>query len=84
MPSKCDKCGSDLVPMCPDCGDPDVGRISRRCVDLEAKTAKVRRDAYEEGLRAFAWWKDGVQYVGSCGTTLADAIRELDGKGSKP
>ena len=27
-----------------------------------------------EGLRRFAWWKDGVEYVGTCGTTLADAI----------
>lgn len=26
------------------------------------------------GLTAFAWWKDGVQYVGTCGTTLKDAI----------
>jgi len=26
------------------------------------------------GLREYAWWKDGTQYVGSCGTTLADAL----------
>lgn len=26
-----------------------------------------------DGLTAFAWWQDGTQYVGSCGTTLADA-----------
>ena len=28
----------------------------------------------EDGLRAYAWWKDGVQYVGTCGTTLDEAI----------
>ena len=40
----------------------------------------VRREikAYYSGLRngleRFAWWKDGVQYVGSCGTTLQEAL----------
>lgn len=29
---------------------------------------------YVAALRDYAWWKDGVQYVGSCGTTLAEAI----------
>ena len=33
-------------------------------------------DGYEAGLRAFAWWKDGVQYVGTRGRTLADAIKK--------
>jgi hypothetical protein len=27
-----------------------------------------------DGVRAFAWWKDGTQYVGTTGTTLTDAI----------
>lgn len=31
---------------------------------------------YLEGLAAYAWWKDGVQYVGSCGTTLKEAVEE--------
>jgi hypothetical protein len=30
-----------------------------------------------EGIRLFAWWKDGVQYVGSCGTTLEHALKEV-------
>ena len=29
-----------------------------------------------EGIRAYAWWKDGVQYVGTCGKTLQDAIAD--------
>jgi hypothetical protein len=37
---------------------------------------------YYEGMRAgirrFAWWKDGVEYVGSCGTTLKEALEEVD------
>ena len=53
--------------------------------NLEAENAKLKEDqvkiykaAYEEGLRAYAWWKDGIQYVGSCGTTLKEALKEND------
>ena len=31
-------------------------------------------EGYIAGLTAYAWWKDGTQYVGSCGTTLESAI----------
>ena len=31
---------------------------------------------YLAGLETFAWWKDGTQYVGTCGTTLKEAIEE--------
>jgi hypothetical protein len=31
---------------------------------------------YLEGLRAYAWWKDGVEYVGTCGQTY-DAAAKL-------
>ena len=27
-----------------------------------------------EGLTAYAWWRDGTEYVGTCGTTKAVAI----------
>ncbi len=36
----------------------------------------------EYGIWLFAWWKDGVQYVGSCGKTLQEAYEEL-GLGKK-
>ena len=29
------------------------------------------------GLTAFAWWKDGVQEVGTTGKTLKTAIKEV-------
>lgn len=32
---------------------------------------------YVDGLQAFAWWKDGVQYVGTSGTTLEQAINDF-------
>jgi hypothetical protein len=30
-------------------------------------------DGFIAGLREYAWWKDGQQWVGSCGTTLVEA-----------
>jgi hypothetical protein len=39
------------------------------------KTAKLMQaKAWEEGVRNWAWWKDGVEYVGTCGTTLKNAL----------
>ena len=35
-------------------------------------------DGVIAGLREYAWWKDGTQYVGSCGTTLKDAIARAE------
>lgn len=32
---------------------------------------------YEAALRRFSWWKDGIQYAGSCGTTLEEALKEV-------
>jgi len=31
-----------------------------------------------EGFKTYAHWKDGVQYVGTTGKTLKDAIKEVD------
>ena len=39
---------------------------------------QIFMDGYIEGLKAFAWWRDSVQYVGTCGTTLAQAIADAD------
>ncbi|NQT91466.1 MAG: hypothetical protein HQ559_01800 [Lentisphaerae bacterium] len=36
------------------------------------------KEGYREGLKTFAWWKDGVQQVGSCGTTLRMALSEME------
>lgn len=30
-----------------------------------------------DGMRAYAWWKEGVQYVGTTGSTLAMAQVEV-------
>ena len=31
-----------------------------------------------EGVRLYAWWKDGEQYVGTCGKTLKEAIKDIE------
>lgn len=38
----------------------------------------------EAGMIRFAWWKDGVENVGTCGTTLKRAIRDMDDEAGKP
>jgi hypothetical protein len=45
-----------------------------QCVDEAKKGAYF--DGLIEGMTRFAWWKDGVQYVGTCGKTLNQAIEE--------
>ena len=31
-----------------------------------------------EGVRLYAWWKDGVQYVGTCGKTLKQSLQDVE------
>ena len=31
----------------------------------------------EKGIWQFAWWKDGIQYVGTCGKLLKDIIKPI-------
>lgn len=39
---------------------------------------KAYYDGTANGLKLYAWWKDGEQYVGSCGTTLRDALEYVE------
>lgn len=36
-----------------------------------------------EGIEQYAHWKDGVQYVGTCGTTLKEALARIDSEEQK-
>lgn len=49
--------------------------------DVMVNQSGVYRAAYieglKEGIRRYAWWKNGCQYVGSCGTTLKQALEEI-------
>lgn len=40
--------------------------------------AKAYHEGIREGLRMYAQWRDGTEYVGTCGKTLKQAIAEID------
>lgn len=46
-------------------------------VKLCAELNEQYKEGVIAGMRRFAWWKDGVEYVGSCGTTLKQAIEDF-------
>jgi hypothetical protein len=45
-----------------------------------SKKAKIKNyyEGVREGLTRYAHWKDGVQYVGTCGRTLKEAIIQVN------
>lgn len=49
------------------------------------RTKKAVEEAYkrghEDGLRCFSHWKDGTEYVGTCGTTLTEALKNREASG---
>lgn len=40
--------------------------------------ARAYHEGLREGLEMYAHWKDGTQYVGTCGKTLKQALAEID------
>jgi len=40
-------------------------------------------DGVRAALRLYAWWKDGVQYVGCGNRTLKQALEDVDKQESK-
>lgn len=44
-------------------------------VERHQAHAKGRAEGIVEALTMYAWWRDGVQYVGTCGTTLEKAVK---------
>lgn len=42
--------------------------------DLQA----IYKQGFIDGMTNFAWWKDGVQFVGTCGKTLKEAIEGIE------
>lgn len=52
-------------------------QLRMHIAELEVENKRLRENvlaAEIRGLCRFAWWADGIQYVGTCGTTLAQAI----------
>ena len=44
----------------------------------EKQLTRAYYNGIREGIEQYAHWKDGVQYVGTCGTTLKDALARID------
>lgn len=67
-------CGScDRV----ECGD-NTSPAKKRIRELEKEVRAQYVKGLKAGLTRFAWWKDGEQQVGSCGTTLKKAMEDAD------
>lgn len=48
---------------------------------LRLRTPSEQSAYYEgvrNGIRLYAWWKDGTQLVGTSGLTLKDALQEIN------
>lgn len=45
-----------------------------------SKKAKIKNyfEGYREGIKLYAHWKDGTQYVGTTGKTLREALAHID------
>ena len=57
------------------------GYLDERVANEEAENKRLREEkdeAWANGVREYAWWKDGVQYVGTCGTTLEQALKDKE------
>ena len=39
---------------------------------------EAHKIGFIEGIKAFAWWRDGIQYVGTCGKTLDEMIAKVE------
>ena len=35
-------------------------------------------EGFLNGVKLFAWWKDGVEYVGTCGKTYLEVLNSVN------
>lgn len=47
-------------------------------MDMTKEEVRIWRAGVKHGLTMFAWWKDGVEYLGTCGTTLKEVLLQVD------
>ncbi len=56
--------------------------MSQRMTTIKKINEVERRESYKQGylqaLNDWAWWKDGVQYVGGGGNTLKQAQEDFE------
>lgn len=53
-------------------------RAETRIKELETQLKSSYRQGVIDGIQRYAWWRDGVEMVGTCGKTLKEAIAQLD------
>lgn len=58
----------------------NADRAAKEATETWIRETKIFYAGYRESLRDWAHWEDGVQYVGSTGTRLKDALAEIDEK----
>lgn len=44
---------------------------------MNKEQLEIYYDGIKHGISMYAWWKDGVQYVGTTGKTLKQANTEI-------
>lgn len=62
----------------PWCPALDASPAPGECTCGAVRNLMAWRQGVKAGLRQYAWWKDGVEYVGTCGSTLEAAISHVD------
>jgi hypothetical protein len=45
---------------------------------LQLAQTRAYHEGLREGVECFAWWRDGVQYVGTTGRTLKEALDAIN------
>ena len=45
---------------------------------LNACNRRCYKEGYVDGMTSYAHWKDGEQFVGTCGTNLKDAVANVN------
>lgn len=80
-PDRCVYCDAEIEAVEPRISEEMLTYLGHNCDTLwygDSDRTSAERSAYLRGLAAgfcaYAWWKDGVQYVGSCGRKLVDAM----------
>ena len=47
-------------------------------MDANEKEIRAYYQGLREGVTRFAYWKDGEQFVGTCGVSLRTALADID------
>jgi len=66
----------EQVKQCCELNAQEVANLLQEVEQLKLTVLTAKLEGYNKALDDYAWWKDGVCYVGSCGTTLKKALEQ--------